>query len=70
MKVKVEFEDGDFDTLHDIVFDITGKQLNNTELELVWSELPEDIKNDSIHFGLNDSVVRDSMYEYLQQTIK
>jgi hypothetical protein len=70
MKVTVEFEDGDFDPIHDIIFDLTGKKLTHEELSNVWKDLPENLKEDSIHWGINDSVVRDNIYTHLENNYK
>lgn len=67
MKVTVEFEEGDLDPLHDIVYDLTNVKLNHEQLEIFWNQLPEHIKNEAIHWGLNDSVVRDNIYEQLEK---
>lgn len=66
MKITVEFEDGDLDSLHDSVYDITGDSKTNESLKLIWNRLPEDLKREAIHWGLDDSVVRDNIYKYLE----
>ena len=67
MIVTVIFEKGDLDPLHDIVFDLTDKQLNNSELQVIWDDLPGNLKDEAIHWGLNDSVVRDNIYVHLRE---
>ncbi len=66
MKVNVTFEEGDLDSLHDIVYGLTGKPQTHKELELVWKKLPEHIKEDAIRWGIDDSVVRDNIYVHLK----
>jgi hypothetical protein len=70
MKISVTFEEGDFNSLHDIMYEINRKKLQHNELQTIWNSLPEDIKEDGIHWGLDDSVVRDKMYVYLKQIYK
>ncbi len=67
MKQTIEFEKGDFNSLHDIIFDLIGEELTHDELKTIWDVLPEHLKEDAIHWGLNDSVVRDNIYVYLDE---
>jgi hypothetical protein len=67
MKVTVELDEADLAPLHDIIFDLTGKDLNNEQLIAVWNLLPEDIVAEAVHWGTSDTVVRDHMYEYLKE---
>lgn len=66
MKVIVEFEDGDLDSLHDIVYSLTGESKINEHLKLVWNKLPDNLKKEAIHWGMDDSVVRDNIYTHLK----
>lgn len=66
MKVRIEFEEGDLDTLHDVVFGLFDKDLSDEELLKIWNKLPEDIHGAAIHWGMDDSVVRDDIHEYLK----
>lgn len=68
MKITVEFEDGDFDSLHDIVFELSEKSLSHKELEALWNTFPQSLKDDGLHWGLTDSVVRDNMYVHLENS--
>ena len=69
MKVTVEFEEGDFDSLHDIVYSLTEVKLSHDELEKVFRALPEDFQADAIHWGISDTAVRENIYEYLQKKL-
>lgn len=62
-----ELEQADFNVLHDVVLGVTGKKLSNDALKLTWLALPENLKEDAIHWGLNDTVVRDNIYEHLMK---
>ena len=67
MKVNVEFEDGDLDPLSDIILSITGEKFSNDKLMIIYKELPDYIKEDVIHWGMDDSVVRDNIYVFLKK---
>lgn len=60
------FTQNEWDRLHDVVLDATWDttqvSLTQTELEDLYTELPGEIKADVMHWGLNDSVVRDNIY--------
>jgi hypothetical protein len=66
MKIKVEFEKGDLNSLHDTIIDLSGKSLSHEELVIIWNKLPKHLKDDSIRWGVDDSVVRDNIYVYLR----
>lgn len=51
---------------HDTVFDATGLHLDNQELRQVLAKLPEDLKDDIEQFGLADTEVRETIFQYLQ----
>ncbi len=59
---------GGWDHLHDVILDVTyneGKlSLNQKELEELYDELPSHIKEDITHWGLNDTCVRDNIWEW------
>ena len=66
MKKTNELEKSDLDSLLDTVFSATGKKITHEEAKKVWEELPEDIKDEAIHWGIDDSVVRDNIYVHLK----
>ena len=70
MKITVEWEEGDFDSLHDTVFDLTDISLSHEQLLKIFNMLPQRLKDDAIHWGVDDSVVRDNIYEYLEEEMK
>jgi hypothetical protein len=70
MKITIEWEEGDFDSLHDTVFDLTDVSLNHEQLLKVFEMLPQHIKDDAIRWGVDDSVVRDNIYEQLEKELK
>ncbi len=65
MKITIELGQKELDILHDVVLGVTGKDLSNDDLQSVWYRFPETIKEDAIRWGLNDSVVRDNIFNYL-----
>jgi hypothetical protein len=66
-----EFTQNEWDHLHDVVLDATWKttktKLTQQELENLFQELPEYIKDDAYRWGLNDTVVRDNIHVWYQK---
>ncbi len=64
----VEFDQGDFNTLRDVIFDALGrKDLTNEELFKYWKKLPEDIKLDALKWGVSDTPTWENMYVWFQK---
>ena len=57
--------------LHDVILDATWEttktSMSQTELEALFYELPDNIKKDAYHWGLNDTVVRDKIYVWYKE---
>lgn len=70
MKVTVVFEEGDFNGMHDVLFDLTGHHYTHSELEQLWHKLPERIKLEFIRWGGSDTEVRGEIYEHYEKLIK
>ena len=69
MKKTVTLEQEDIDCLHDVIleaFDYSGDLTNDVVLTY-WNMLPEHIKDEAEHWGLDDTVVRDNIYVWLQK---
>lgn len=62
-----EFEQNEWDHLHDVVFEAINLSLTQAGLESIYDQLPESIKEDAVHWGLNDTVVRDNIYTFLTE---
>ncbi len=66
-----EITQDEWNHLHDVVLAATWKttktKLTQQELESLFQQLPEVIKEDALHWGLNDSVVRDKIYVWYQK---
>ena len=67
MKITVEWEEGDFNALHDIIFDLTTMKLTHEQLLKIFNMLPKHLKDDAIRWGVDDSVVRDNIYVQLEK---
>jgi cell division GTPase FtsZ len=65
MIVNVILEKEDFDSIHDVVFSVTGEKPTNEKIQEIWDELPEDIKGVAIQWGTNDTVFRHNLYNWL-----
>jgi hypothetical protein len=65
MKKSVILEQQDLNGLHDVVLEAIELDLDNQQLIDLYNKLPQDLKDEAEHWGLNDSVVRDNIYEYL-----
>lgn len=70
MKITVEWEEGDFNVLHDIIFDLTTMELTHEQLLTIFNQLPQNLQDDAIHWGVGDSVVRDNIYEQLEKELR
>jgi hypothetical protein len=70
MKVTIELEDEDLPYLKDVVFNATGYSYNKQEILHIWDSLPEDLQLEAAHWGLSDTVVRDNIYEHLEEKLK
>ena len=65
---KVELDQDDLDTLHDVIFNALGlDDLSNDKILEYWNKFPDDIKLDAIKWGISDTPTRDNMYGWLQK---
>jgi hypothetical protein len=65
-----QFEKNEWSHLHDVVLSTTwdkSKKLSQSELEDLFEEFPERIKEDAYHRGLNDSLVKESIYVWIEK---
>lgn len=60
-----KFEDNDWNHLHDVVLSATGKKSTREELIQIYRALPEDLKSLANQWGMNDTVFRENVYNYL-----
>jgi len=65
-----QFEKNEWSHLHDVVLSAMwdkSKKLSQSELEDLFEEFPEHIKEDAYHQGLNNSVVSDTIYAWIEK---
>lgn len=62
-----DFEQSDWNYLHDVVFNVTGKSVKNEELEIIFNTLPSHLKHLAYEWGMNDTVFREEAAEYLRE---
>lgn len=62
--IKIELEVSDLRTLHDVFLSAIGKSFDEDAIVKIFNNLPEDIKLDAIKWGISDTVVRDSIFEW------
>jgi hypothetical protein len=67
MIIKVTLERRDFETLNEIVNEIIGSTINDNQLQALWDMMPNDVKGTAIQWGMDDTVARDNIYEFLQK---
>lgn len=67
---KVEFDQDDLNTLHDVIFNALDKEdLTNEQIMEYWNVFPEYIKLDALKFGICDTPTRDKMYIWLEKNV-
>jgi len=67
----MKLERPDLDALHDVIFSVLDIDLKTDEQILVWwNKLPRDLQLDAEKWGVSDTVVRDSIYVWLQKNIE
>jgi len=66
MKKVITLEQSDINELRNIIMEALNfdDPTNETVVEY-WNKLPENIKNDAVYWGINDSVVRNTIYEWI-----
>ena len=66
-----EFDKNDWNHLNDVILEATWNttklNLSQPKMEELFEQLPDNIKSDAYHWGLNDTVVRDNIYEWFQE---
>jgi len=67
MKITIELEQEDFDSMHDVIMEVFDSEPTNEEIQGFWDIMPEDVKGTAIQWGCNDTVFRDNMYEWLEK---
>ena len=63
----------ELDVLHDVLLgalNYPNDDLTDEFITGIWTKIPEDIKKDAAHWGIDDSVVRDNIYVWVQENKK
>ena len=69
MKKTVELEKEDIAHLHDVILEALNRHLTDEEVIDFYNKLPQHLKDEAEHWGLDDSVVRDNIYEWLEEHV-
>lgn len=67
MKVTVELEREDFDSIHDVILSVKGYKPTDEEIQKIWDKLPQYLQGKAIEWGCSDTVFRDDLYEWLEK---
>jgi len=67
IKLKLKVSDHELDCLHDVIMDATGHSLGKKLLIRLIKKLPDHIKGSIISWGLNDTEVREQIYDHLRK---
>lgn len=68
--IKIELEVSDLGVLHDICFSAIGKSFDEDVIVKIFNKLPEDIKLDAIKWGISDTLIRDSIFEWVVENLE
>lgn len=68
MKINIELENNDFESISEIIEKITGEKPNEDEALKAWEDLPHDIKSLAVsgQHGCSTQDFMDTMYNYLK----
>lgn len=56
----------DMDRFHDVLVEVNGRSYSEAQLKTLFSQLPEQIKNDVASWGL-DTVIADTIYTHYKR---
>ena len=59
-----------WDSLHDVLFDLTSKEYTQLELEEFFDKLPVGLKAEGIEWGMSDTLWRDKVIDYYKSESK
>lgn len=60
----MEFTENDCAHMHDCVYHVIMRKPDREELRSLFSILPEELKEEAIEFGMNDTLWRDHFIEW------
>lgn len=56
--------------MHDIIYDITGNDLQAEQLVIEFLKLPENVRQIAYKWSANDTVFRDEAYDYIENNVQ
>jgi hypothetical protein len=74
MEIKInQFTQHEWNHMHDCILIVTWKtskkKCSLQELMVIFEKLPEDLKEDAVEYGMNDTVWRDSFISWLEENL-
>lgn len=69
-RVMINIDEDGLPRLHDIVLEVAGEDFNTNQLIEVYCNLPLNLRKDVDHWGMDDTVVRDNIFEFLQSKLR
>jgi hypothetical protein len=66
---KESFTKNDWDHFHDCYFHVHNRHLNQEEMRELWEALPDDLKEESLEWGMNDTVWRENFIDWLEENL-
>ncbi len=63
------FDDNDWNHLHDCIFHVKKTKSTRNELEKIFVTLPFNLKEEAIEWGMNDTLWRDKFITYYENLI-
>ena len=67
MQNKESFTDHEWAHMHDAALHAIGKKLSREDLHKLFNSLPEDLQEEALEFGMNDTLWRDHLIEHLNE---
>lgn len=55
--------------LHDVLYNLTDITYTDDQLYEIWEKVPKHIKDEAIHWGISDTVVRGNIYVWAKENI-
>jgi hypothetical protein len=62
----MDFSENDWNHMHDCVYHVTKIKHSLEELEAIYSEMPDELKEDALEFGMSDTLWRDNFIEWYE----
>lgn len=62
------FEKNEWDHFHDCFFHVYKIKKSKEELEKIYLSIPNEMKLDALNWGMNDTVFRENLINYFENT--